>query len=1334
MILFDKVGKWKRSKALAYVREARCILVVVMSMLGGLGSASAFTTLDRDACWSAWTNAFYYTDSSGRGYLRADESSSNGAFCGSWTFTSEIEVVDSAVLVGLATPAMVNGLLEGWTNQNGLDWSSDPYNDDVSGEARAFISGYQVTGNTNWLTLAKYGFDLGYSRGISTNGGVLECTSGCVETAETADGMLQVAYFLAQYLPDPTYLTKAEGLYGFLVTNEFVASTGMIEGTPNDGVSSTAASDYGFFMYDSILLGHTNNAYLAAAYATNAWGLGASGTFYGSPGFFLRAMGLTGIDTNFGIAVCDNAWSWRNSRGLSEQWTYRESETNVDYCYDTMDLVMGMLALPPDAPPTLPVTANDVVGSQVTFTAAFPCGMTYQWQKISGGVTNNLLGATNMTLTLGNLQLTDTASYQLLASNSSGIQVSFPNSLTVSNVPTPVNNVIASYAAQTGLPYGCALTPTWTLAPGSLIAGQSPSSANGNFNLESLSQYGNRDVDSLTMGGSLTVAPDMFAPDYETYTATFTATASTETLAFVGTDLAGGDNTVFIDNVQVVSAGGVAVTVPNFGFETPSLGTSNYQYNVSGGSWTFSGNSGIVAKGSGFGNINAPQGVQAGFVQMNGTISQAISGLTPGTTYTVTFSAAQRPGNNQTWNVTIGFTTPPSANYTNYAVSFTASASSEKLAYVGTDLVGGDNTVFIDNVQIISAGGASVTVPNFGFETPSISSDQYNPSGGSWTFGGASPNGSGIVHNGGAFGNANSPQGVQAAFIQEYGTVSQTISGLTPGTTYTNTFYASERPGNNQTWNVTINGAVIGSSATVIGSYAPSLITSSNVVTCGGGGGAGSNIVYTLPASAQGYYLTNVTVYGGWASSDRDVQAYSVYYSTVLAPTNFILLGSVNFDPVNAGYNPLYNLYGCVPAATRTMLTPATGALATNVAAIMFNFTSPTVANDFGGYTQIQLFGVPMIPMVTTNTLPATAADVVGSQVTFTAGMSGVAPLTYQWQKISGGVTNNIVGATNTTLTLSNLQLTDTASYQLVASNANGVAVSMPSSLAVSSVPSAVNNVVTDMAAQTGASPGSSFTPTWTLATNSLIASQSPSATNGDFNMEPYWGNRNVNSLTAGGSLTIATGGSPTTTSTNYVSCGTAASGAGQSVTYSLTGSASGYNLTNITVYGGWRDNGRDQQGYTVYCSTVAAPGTFNLLGSVYFNPANAAAVACATRATLTPANGPLATNVVAVEFNFTTPTTPNGWCGYSQIQVFGIPTFVTATNPTNIMFQVSGSNLTLNWPADHTGWQLQVQTNSTAQGLGTNWFNVADSSTTNQIIIPINTANGCVFYRLIYP
>ena len=139
------------------------------------------------------------------------------------------------------------------------------------------------------------------------------------------------------------------------------------------------------------------------------------------------------------------------------------------------------------------------------------------------------------------------------------------------------------------------------------------------------------------------------------YTASFTASAATQTLSFLGTDLAGGDNTVFMDQVHIDSTGGT-VTVPNFGFETPSIG-SRFEYNPGGGSWTFSGNgarptgSGLCGNGSAFGNPKAPQGTQAAFLQATGTISQAISGFIPGTSYTVTFSAAQRPGNAQTWNV-----------------------------------------------------------------------------------------------------------------------------------------------------------------------------------------------------------------------------------------------------------------------------------------------------------------------------------------------------------------------------------------------------------------------------------------------------------------------------------------------------------------------------------------------------------------------------------------------------------------------------------------------------------------------------------------------------------
>jgi hypothetical protein len=303
---------------------------------------------------------------------------------------------------------------------------------------------------------------------------------------------------------------------------------------------------------------------------------------------------------------------------------------------------------------------------------------------------------------------------------------------------------------------------------------------------------------------------------YADYSAAFVATAASEPLAFLGTDQAGGDNTVFIDNVSITSplqpasplvaltaplnnvslislpainlaasvatngniinsvqfydnatnligqtaippysygwtnpntgsyslfarvvynggsvadSSAVSVTVINtnlnFGFETPVIGSGNFEYNPSGASWTFSGTgssgAGLVANGSGFSNPNAPQGVQAAFVQSYGGIAQLLYGFTQGTTYTVTFSAAQRPGGSQhggqSWNVVINNNVIRSYNpgagatsYVNYSATFVATAASQTLAFVGTDLATGDNTVFIDKV-VISPAVSSVPLP-----------------------------------------------------------------------------------------------------------------------------------------------------------------------------------------------------------------------------------------------------------------------------------------------------------------------------------------------------------------------------------------------------------------------------------------------------------------------------------------------------------------------------------------------------------------------------------------------------------------------------------------------
>jgi autotransporter-associated beta strand protein len=74
------------------------------------------------------------------------------------------------------------------------------------------------------------------------------------------------------------------------------------------------------------------------------------------------------------------------------------------------------------------------------------------------------------------------------------------------------------------------------------------------------------------------------------------------------------------------------------------------------------------------------------------------------------------------------------------------------------------------------------------------------------------------------------------------------------------------------------------------------------------------------------------------------------------------------------------------------------------------------------------------------------------------------------------------------------------------------------------------------------------------------------------------------------------------------------------------------------------------------------------------------------------------------------------------------------ATNSPVMNFTNSSGSLSLSWPSDHTGWRLQVQTNSLTTGLGTNWVDVPSSTNVSQIAIPLNTSNNSVFYRLVYP
>jgi hypothetical protein len=176
-------------------------------------------------------------------------------------------------------------------------------------------------------------------------------------------------------------------------------------------------------------------------------------------------------------------------------------------------------------------------------------------------------------------------------------------------------------------------------------------------------------------------------------------------------------------NVGNIFAGdpGPVAALQGGGFEAPNVGSGNYvafQYDPAGTPWTFSGHAGVSGNGSGFtsGNPGAPEGGQVAFLQSyrqaTGSISQTVT-LDAGT-YSVSFQAARRANNGgaQTFQVlidgtAIGTFTPASTSYVGYqTAAFSVAAGSHTLSFQSLSANGGDNTAFLDAVQLIDIGDA----------------------------------------------------------------------------------------------------------------------------------------------------------------------------------------------------------------------------------------------------------------------------------------------------------------------------------------------------------------------------------------------------------------------------------------------------------------------------------------------------------------------------------------------------------------------------------------------------------------------------------------------------
>ncbi len=95
------------------------------------------------------------------------------------------------------------------------------------------------------------------------------------------------------------------------------------------------------------------------------------------------------------------------------------------------------------------------------------------------------------------------------------------------------------------------------------------------------------------------------------------------------------------------------------------------------------------------------------------------------------------------------------------------------------------------------------------------------------------------------------------------------------------------------------------------------------------------------------------------------------------------------------------------------------------------------------------------VPVINTDTAPASYVSFVGGAVTFSASFVGTTPLTNDWQANTNGSFVDLAGETNGTLTLNNVQLSASGTYQLLEKNSQGQTHSTPATLTVIAAPAA---------------------------------------------------------------------------------------------------------------------------------------------------------------------------------------------------------------------------------------------------------------------------------------
>jgi len=434
-------------------------------------------------------------------------------------------------------------------------------------------------------------------------------------------------------------------------------------------------------------------------------------------------------------------------------------------------------------------------------------------------------------------------------------------------------------------------------------------------------------------------------------------------------------------------------------------------------------------------------------------------------------------------------------------------ASGDSDAYTGGQaLSSSTGPIPVDSIYVTSVGGTSLTMNGAGASWSSETA--WNWGGNTGSGGGVSPNypipywqtNVSMAANNGSTINRNVPD-VSLTADAVYVVYNNGSSGAFGGTSCAAPLWAG--------FCALVNQQSLASGGTTVGFLNPALYSiaaGANYSSCFHDITTGNNIGSNTPGlfnAVPGYDLaTGLGTPNGTSLINALSPPTLPYFASQPAGQTVTNGANVALSATVDGQQPLtYQwLFNGAPLSAGGNLSGSTSNVLSIASATTNNAGnySLVAANSFGSVTSSVAVLVVGLPPVF-SAQPASLTILSGSNALFSAVVSGSSPLVYQWRKNGTNLANGtgISGATNASLTLSNIGASAGGNYSLLVTNGFGAATSSVATLTVV-FPPTITGSLTNLAIQCGSNAALLVSASGTLPLSfqwSLDGSPIPGAT-----------------------------------------------------------------------------------------------------------------------------------------------------------------------------------------------------------------------------------------------